>query len=136
MNKSGLTDSNFIPAYWKWGTNAEKPRFLHTMFRVKNVEASLRFYCEGLGMKVMDRHDFEAGRFSLIYLGYDGYDGGGALELTYNWDGDDGLPSDSRLDTAIYPSGCRTLMQPVHDLRVSGRKLQYRQSIWQPALLK
>jgi lactoylglutathione lyase len=76
----------FNPAYWPWGTAAERPRFLHTMIRVRDVDAALRFYVDGLGMKLLDRYDFENGRFSLLYLAFDGYDGGGALELTYNWD--------------------------------------------------
>lgn len=78
--------SDFIPAYWPWGTAAQAPRFLHTMLRVRDADASIHFYTEGLGMKVLDRFDFEHGRFSLVYLAFDGYDGGGALELTYNWD--------------------------------------------------
>jgi lactoylglutathione lyase len=77
---------DFNPAFWPWGKDAEQPRFLHTMIRVKDADASVRFYAEGLGLKLLDRFDFEGGRFSLIYLAFDGYEGGGALELTYNWD--------------------------------------------------
>jgi lactoylglutathione lyase len=76
----------FNPAYWPWGTAATAPRFLHTMIRVRDVDASIRFYVEGLGMKLLDRYDFDSGRFSLVYLAFDGYEGGGAMELTYNWD--------------------------------------------------
>lgn len=72
---------------WAWGEEAQRPRLLHTMIRVRDAEASLRFYCDGLGMTVLDRHDFEQGRFSIIFLSYAGYrDGPAALELTYNWD--------------------------------------------------
>lgn len=66
-------------------------RYLHTMVRVVDVDASLRFYCELLGMEQVNRRDFEDGRFSLIFLAAPG-DGGAAetkaplLELTYNWD--------------------------------------------------
>lgn len=77
---------DFNPAYWPWGQQADAPRFLHTMLRVRDADASIRFYTEGLGMKMLDRFDFESNRFSLVYLAFDGYDGGGALELTYNWD--------------------------------------------------
>jgi lactoylglutathione lyase len=80
------TIDEFNPRYWPWGANASRARFLHTMIRVRNVDATLRFYLEGLGMKLLDRYDFESGRFSLLYLAFDGYEGGGALELTYNWD--------------------------------------------------
>ena len=80
------TNEEFNPKFWPWGTAAECSRFLHTMIRVRDVDATLRFYVDGLGMKLLDRYDFESGRFSLLYLAFDGYEGGGALELTYNWD--------------------------------------------------
>ncbi len=67
-------------------------RYLHTMVRVADIEASLDFYCNKLGMKEMRRHESEAGRFTLIYLAA-GHDESAAasakaplLELTYNWD--------------------------------------------------
>ena len=65
-------------------------RLLHTMIRVKDVDASLSFYCDQLGMVVRRRADYEEGRFSLIYLGYEDETEGAVLELTHNWDqGDD-----------------------------------------------
>jgi len=76
-----------IDPLWVWGEDATAPRVLHTMFRVRDVDASLRFYCDGLGMCLLDRYDFESGRFSILFLSYAGYrDGEAALELTYNWD--------------------------------------------------
>ena len=60
-------------------------KYLHTMVRVTNVEESLRFYCEGLGLEETRRHDHEKGRFTLIFLRAPG-DTGGELELTHNWD--------------------------------------------------
>lgn len=69
-------------------------KYLHTMVRVKDLEASMRFY-ELLGLKETRRHDSEAGRFSLIFMAPEGQEEC-PVELTYNWDGDDGLPSDSR----------------------------------------
>lgn len=60
-------------------------KYLHTMVRVLNVEDSLRFYCEGLGLEEIRRHENEKGRFTLIFLAAPG-DTGGELELTYNWD--------------------------------------------------
>ena len=74
--------------------------FLHTMVRVSDVEASLRFYCEGLGLKEIRRTDSEQGRFTLIFLaspddlkrgGFTGDEspipaGLPCLELTNNWD--------------------------------------------------
>lgn len=76
---------DFNPAYWSWGSEATAPRNVFTMIRVRDPEASIRFYTEGFGMKVLERHDFESARFSLIFLGFEGYDSG-AIELTYNWD--------------------------------------------------
>ena len=62
-------------------------KYLHTMVRVTNVEESLRFYCEGLGLEEVRRTDNEKGRFTLIFLSAPG-DQGGEVELTYNWDPD------------------------------------------------
>ena len=60
-------------------------KYLHTMVRVTNVEESLRFYCEGLGLEEVRRTENEKGRFTLIFLKAPG-DAGGEVELTYNWD--------------------------------------------------
>ena len=63
-------------------------RYLHTMVRVTNVEDSLRFYCEGLGLEEVRRSENEKGRYTLIFLKAPG-DVGGEVELTYNWDPED-----------------------------------------------
>lgn len=82
-----MSDSKRIDPLWAWGEDSESPRLLHSMFRVRDVDAALRFYCDGLGMALLDRYDFEANRFSILFLSYAGYrDGPAALELTYNWD--------------------------------------------------
>lgn len=84
-----MSQESKIDPFWVWGETAQSPRILHSMFRVRNVDASLRFYCDGLGMVLLDRYDFEQGRFSILFLSYAGYrDGPAALELTYNWDQD------------------------------------------------
>lgn len=69
-------------------------KYLHTMVRVKNLEASMAFYAL-LGLKETRRYDSEAGRFSLIFMAPEGQEEC-PIELTYNWDGDDALPDDSR----------------------------------------
>ncbi|MGB2408686.1 MAG: VOC family protein [Paracoccaceae bacterium] len=69
-------------------------QYLHTMVRVKNLEASMAFYGL-LGLKETRRHDSEAGRFTLVFMAPEGQEDC-PVELTYNWDGDDALPSDSR----------------------------------------
>ena len=69
-------------------------KYLHTMIRVADLEKTMAFF-ELLGMKQTKRYDSESGRFSLVYLAAPG-DEDCPVELTYNWDGGDGLPSDSR----------------------------------------
>jgi len=66
-------------------------RYLHTMVRVADVDASLRFYCELLGMQEAYRKEYVADRFTLIFLAAPGNTGAAEsksplLELTYNWD--------------------------------------------------
>ena len=60
-------------------------KYLHTMVRVTDLDASMDFYCGKLGMKEVRRIDNEAGRFSLIFVAPPG-DENCQLELTYNWD--------------------------------------------------
>ena len=69
-------------------------RYLHTMVRVKDLERTMAFF-ELLGLKETRRMDSEQGRFSLIFMAPPGQEDC-PVELTYNWDGDEGLPSDSR----------------------------------------
>ncbi len=69
-------------------------KYLHTMVRVKDLEASMAFF-ELLGLQETRRIDHEGGRFSLVFMAAPG-DEDCPVELTYNWDGDDGLPSDGR----------------------------------------
>ena len=65
-------------------------RYLHTMVRVTNLEQSLDFYCNKLGLKQVNRMDHEAGRFTLIFLAAPGQEGVAEVELTYNWPPQDG----------------------------------------------
>jgi lactoylglutathione lyase len=68
-------------------------RYLHTMIRVRDLPAALRFFCEGLGLRELRRRDSEQGRFTLVFLGEKGEGEGEGdspqLELTYNWDQQD-----------------------------------------------
>ena len=72
------------------------------MVRVTDLEKSLKFYCDQLGLVEVRRVDNEKGRFTLVFLAATGDEHNAkthrrpTIELTYNWDGDDGLPSDSR----------------------------------------
>ena len=69
-------------------------QYLHTMIRVKDLDASIAFYAL-LGLKETRRNDHQCGRFTLVFMAPEGQEDR-PIELTYNWDGDDGLPSDSR----------------------------------------
>ena len=62
-------------------------KYLHTMVRVTDLDASLEFYCEKLGLTEVGRKDVPAGRFTLVFLAAPG-DEDAQVELTYNWDGD------------------------------------------------
>ena len=61
-------------------------RILHTMLRVGELERSLAFYTEVLGMQLLRRHDYPEGRFTLAFVGYGAESAGTVLELTHNWD--------------------------------------------------
>ncbi|HNF97809.1 MAG TPA: lactoylglutathione lyase [Pseudomonadota bacterium] len=61
-------------------------RLLHTMLRVGNLDRSLAFYTEVLGMKLLRRKDYPDGRFTLAFVGYGEESSHTVLELTHNWD--------------------------------------------------
>ena len=61
-------------------------RMLHTMLRVGNLEQSLAFYTEVLGMSLLRQRDYEEGRFTLAFVGYGSETETTVLELTHNWD--------------------------------------------------
>ncbi len=63
-------------------------RILHTMIRVTNLEASIKFYTEVLGMQLIRQKEMPEGRFTLAFLGYGKESEQAAIELTYNWDTD------------------------------------------------
>lgn len=63
-------------------------RLLHTMLRVGNLERSLDFYTNVLGMRLLRRNEYPDGRFTLAFVGYQDEDEGAVLELTHNWDTD------------------------------------------------
>ena len=60
-------------------------RILHTMLRVGDLDRSIDFYTNVLGMKLLRRKDYPGGKFTLAFVGYDSEDKAAVLELTYNW---------------------------------------------------
>ena len=63
-------------------------KYLHTMVRITDVDRSLKFYCDALGLIELRRHESEQGRFTLIFLAAPG-DETAQVELTYNWDAEE-----------------------------------------------
>ncbi len=60
-------------------------RLLHTMLRVGNLERSLKFYCDVLGMTLLRQKDYPGGEFTLAFVGYGDESENSVIELTYNW---------------------------------------------------
>ena len=61
-------------------------RIMHTMLRVGDLDRALGFYTKVLGMRVLRRKDYPAGRFTNVFVGYDDESTAAVIELTYNWD--------------------------------------------------
>ncbi len=66
--------------------NTPQFRFLHTMIRVRDLDASIDFYTRHLGMKVLRRNDYPDGKFTLVFVGYGDETDNTVIELTHNWD--------------------------------------------------
>jgi lactoylglutathione lyase len=60
-------------------------RILHTMLRVGDLDRSIKFYTEVLGMRLLRRHDYPDGKFTLAFIGYNEESEGAVIELTHNW---------------------------------------------------
>lgn len=60
-------------------------RILHTMLRVGDLDRSLHFYTQVLGMRLLRRNDYPAGKFTLAFVGFDDEENSAVIELTYNW---------------------------------------------------
>jgi len=92
---------DFNPDFWKWGEEEIEPRLLHAMIRVKDFQESLRFYCDTLGMKVLDKFDVEVRRATGLFIGYGNYRESALLELTQKWDVDEYTHGDAFGHVAI-----------------------------------
>jgi len=69
----------------KTAPDSDKFRLLHTMIRVRDLDASLNFYSNLLGMKVLRKRDYPTGRFTLAFVGYGDEINNTVIELTHNW---------------------------------------------------
>lgn len=109
-------------------------RLMHTMLRVADLDASVRFYQTALGMQLLRRADFSEGRFSLVYLGYGPESEQAAIELTWNWDKQDYTRGNYYGHIAIESDDIQALCQRVRDLayRVSREPGPMKQS---PAII-
>jgi len=86
VNGQDATQATFRADLWVWGEEEVRPRLLHTMIRVGDFEASMRFYRDTLGMQVLDRFDVESRRSTGVFLGYGNYRNSALLEITQKWD--------------------------------------------------
>ncbi len=76
-------------------------RLLHTMLRVKNLDESISFYCDRLGMSLLRKKDYPGGEFTLAFVGYGNEADTSVLELTYNWGKEDYVLGDAYGHIAI-----------------------------------
>ena len=64
-------------------------KIVHTMIRVNDLDESLKFYCDGLGMKLLKKREYPSGRFTNAFVGYGSEETDAVIELTYNWDAEE-----------------------------------------------
>ncbi len=95
-------------------------RILHTLLRVRDLEASKRFYCEALGMTVLREREYPDGKFTLCFVGYGDEATSAVLELTHNWGKTDYVLGDQFGHVAI---GTEDIQGAVQRVRAQGGKV-------------
>lgn len=95
-------------------------KYLHTMLRVGDLDKSIRFYTELLGMKLLRKKDFPDDKFTLAFLGYGSEKENTVLELTHNWDTDSYQLGDAYGHIAI---GVEDVYATCEDIRARGGKV-------------
>jgi lactoylglutathione lyase len=95
-------------------------RILHTMLRVGDLDRSLRFYTEVLGMRLLRRNDYPDGKFTLAFVGYGAESDTAVLELTYNWGVDKYEPGTGYGHVAVAVDDARKACE---DVRKRGGKV-------------
>jgi lactoylglutathione lyase len=98
---------------WMFGLNSSKPQLLHIMIVIKDIEAALRFYIDGLDMKLLGQFDVEERRVTALFVGFEV--GATALELAHYWDS---------AGTDTHGSGYRYVAIGVPDIDVAMAKLE------------
>jgi lactoylglutathione lyase len=79
---------NFEAKRFIWGVDLDKPRMLHLAIRVAEIDRSVRFYVDGLGMKLVDRIFITPANMTAVFVGYGDYEAGGLIELCRYWNED------------------------------------------------
>jgi lactoylglutathione lyase len=95
-------------------------RIAHTMLRVKDLDASKRFYCEVLGMRVLREQEYPDGKFTLTFVGYDEEDRSAVIELTYNWGKSDYVLGDAFGHVALWTADVYAACEKI---RAAGGKI-------------
>src|ERR1700733_3058474 len=95
-------------------------RVLQPMLRVNDLDASKRFYCEVLGMKVLREKEYPDGKFTLCFVGYGDEASSAVLELTYNWDRSSYTLGDAFGHVAL---GTEDIRATVEQIRAAGGKV-------------
>ena len=100
-------------------------RLLHTMLRVRDLDRSLHFYCDLLGMQLLRRRDYPGGAFTLAFVGYGDESDTAVLELTHNWPTEAGEVRDYELGTAFghVAIGVDDIRATCDALRAKGAKI-------------
>jgi catechol 2,3-dioxygenase-like lactoylglutathione lyase family enzyme len=111
--------------------DTDKFCFLHTMIRVRDLDASLRFYTDLLGMKLLRKRDYPTGKFTLAFVGYGEESSNTVIELTHNWG--QAEPYDLIAPLVIWRSGFPTSTRPASALPRQASKSRGRLVRWRMA---
>src|ERR1044071_10385025 len=100
--------------------------YLHTRSRVRDLPRALHFFCEGLGLSEVRRHEVEQGRFTLVFLGEHGEGDSPQIELTYNWDQKDAYTVGRNFGHVAYEvddvyASCQRLRSEEHTSELQSR---------------
>ncbi|SCA55035.1 glyoxalase I, Ni-dependent [Candidatus Terasakiella magnetica] len=96
-------------------------RFLHTMIRVFDLDKSISFYTDILGMKLLRKSDYPDGKFTLAFVGYGGEEDHTVIELTHNWDQSE--PYEIGNGFGHLALGVPDIYKTCESLRISGAKI-------------